>query len=359
MQICFELSGEDQTLPPREVCAVLRAEAIEYHHSVEYPGVLIVEVCDDCKERLGRVGERLAMTHAIHQVITTTPPLGEESIEKVIESIKDADLSELIESEQTYSVRVRYARNPGDNSRSSRSSRSSRRALPQLEAAIGGIVKRHGSRVDLKTPDLPFKLLLTPEIGIFTITLYTVDRSSFEDRKPQKRPFFHPGVLMPRIARALVNLAEVKQGDLLLDPFCGTGGILIEAGLLGARVIGSDIQRRIIRGAETNLSHYLNDHTLIYQDAANLSLRDKSLDAVITDPPYGRSARIKGKRSEKLVEETLTEVHRVLKERKKAVIAYNKPIIDLILNTGLTVSECHVQRVHRSLNRYIHVAEKP
>jgi len=292
------------------------------------------------------------MTHAIHQVITTTLLLKDE----IIETIRSADLSEFIDTDQTYSVRVKFARNPGN---ANKLSGFSHRLLPQLEAGIGSIVGSYGSRADLEMSDVQFKLLLTPRIGIFTTIIHIVDRSSFEWRKPQNKPFFYPGVLMPRVARALVNLAEVKRGDLLLDPFCGTGGILVEAGLLGARVIGSDVQQRIITGAVMNLGYYLDDYALIYQDAADLSLRNGCVDAVITDPPYGRSARITGEGSEKLVEDALSEIHRVLKDKKKAVIVYNKPIVDLILRTGFLILECHVQRVHSSLNRYIHLVEKP
>ncbi len=354
MQICFELSGEHRTLPTAEACAALRAEAIEYHQVAEQPGVLIVEICDGDVGRLGLVAERLAMTHAIHRVITTTPTVAEE----IIETISGADLSEFIDADQTYSVRVKFARNPWDRE-SSKSFGFSHRLLPKLEAGIGGVVGSYGSRADLGMPDVPFKLLLTPGIGIFTTILHTVDRSSFELRKPQNKPFFYPGVLMPRVARALVNLAEVKRGDILLDPFCGTGGILVEAGLLGVRVIGSDVQERIAKGAGMNLGYYLDDYALIYQDAADLSLRNGSVDAVVTDPPYGRSARITGKGSNKLVADALSEIHRVLKEKKKAVILYNKPLLDPLLHTGFLIVECHVQRVHRSLNRYIHLVEKP
>ncbi len=44
--------------------------------------------------------------------------------------------------------------------------------------------------------------------------------------------------MSPKLARCMVNLTGVKENDLVLDPFCGTGGILIEAGIMGARVIG-------------------------------------------------------------------------------------------------------------------------
>ncbi|MDL5503936.1 MAG: RsmD family RNA methyltransferase, partial [Candidatus Methanoperedens sp.] len=118
----------------------------------------------------------------------------------------------------------------------------------------------------------------------------SIDRSIFEARKPHFKPFFYPGVLMPRVARALVNISMPQE--ILFDPFCGTGGILVEAGFIGIKVIGGDMQRKILLGAKMNLDHYNANYSLMYEDACRLALRDQSVDAVVTDPPYGRSAAI-------------------------------------------------------------------
>ena len=75
-----------------------------------------------------------------------------------------------------------------------------------------------------------------------------IDRTCFEERKVQHRPFFSPISLHPKLARVLVNISAIKRDETLLDPFCGTGGILIEAGLIGAKVIGSDIEEKMIEG---------------------------------------------------------------------------------------------------------------
>ncbi|GAH56289.1 unnamed protein product, partial [marine sediment metagenome] len=76
---------------------------------------------------------------------------------------------------------------------------------------------------------------------------------------------------MPKIARALVNLSGVKEKELFLDPFCGTGGILIEAGEIGARVIGIDVQGKMVRGAEENLGFYGLNGNLIVGDASKIA----------------------------------------------------------------------------------------
>ncbi len=56
---------------------------------------------------------------------------------------------------------------------------------------------------------------------------HRVARARLEARKVTHRPFSLPISLHPKLARALVNLARVPMGGVLLDPFCGTGGILL------------------------------------------------------------------------------------------------------------------------------------
>ena len=45
------------------------------------------------------------------------------------------------------------------------------------------------------------------------------------------------------------NLAHVRQGALVYDPFVGTGSFLVTAAHFGACVVGSDIDGRQIRGS--------------------------------------------------------------------------------------------------------------
>jgi SAM-dependent methyltransferase len=61
------------------------------------------------------------------------------------------------------------------------------------------------------------------------------------------------GMLPPKLAQMLINLAGVTRGSALYDPFCGTGTVLIEAGLLGYTVLGSDLDPRMVAAAEANL----------------------------------------------------------------------------------------------------------
>ena len=70
-----------------------------------------------------------------------------------------------------------------------------------LERKIGGCIYRKGFRANLKNPDVEFRVILSEKAVLGTL-LSSIDRSAYEARTPQNKPFFHPGVLMPRVARA-------------------------------------------------------------------------------------------------------------------------------------------------------------
>jgi len=84
------------------------------------------------------------------------------------------------------------------------------------------------------------------------------------DRRPSFERFFErdfgrpaadakSGMLPPKLARMMVNLASASKNETLLDAFCGSGTILTEAATLGfAKLIGSDISERAVSDTQKN-----------------------------------------------------------------------------------------------------------
>jgi tRNA G10 N-methylase Trm11 len=62
------------------------------------------------------------------------------------------------------------------------------------------------------------------------------------------------GMLPPKLAQILLNLADPKPTDIVYDPFCGSGTLNIEAAILGYKTKGSDINPDFVRGSERNFS---------------------------------------------------------------------------------------------------------
>ena len=171
---------------------------------------------------------------------------------------------------------------------------------------------------------------------------------SYEKRKPQYRPYFHPSSLHPRIARALVNLGRCRHE--VLDPFCGTGGILLEAGLMGLAVKGLDISEEMVEGAKKNLEHFqISDYTIFKGDAASLETFFPQVESVVTDMPYGKASRIVSSH-EDLYSEAFESIRKIT---EKACIVCPQPYS--FEEMGFTVKEEFLLRVHRSLTRYIYV----
>jgi tRNA G10 N-methylase Trm11 len=79
-----------------------------------------------------------------------------------------------------------------------------------------------------------------------TLAIQDIDDWSARDfGKPYRDP--KKGMLPPKLARMMVNLSigDRKPADTaLLDPFCGTGTVLMEASMVGVtKVYGADLDR--------------------------------------------------------------------------------------------------------------------
>jgi tRNA (guanine6-N2)-methyltransferase len=103
-----------------------------------------------------------------------------------------------------------------------------------------------------------------------------------------------PASLRPTLAAALVRLAEIKPGQVVLDPMCGAGTILAEAHAwakhnrnIRISVLGGDRDKAALRAATTNVRR-LGPVQLAHWDAAALPLPDQSVDRIVSNPPFGK-----------------------------------------------------------------------
>jgi tRNA (guanine10-N2)-dimethyltransferase len=159
----------------------------------------------------------------------------------------------------------------------------------------------------------------------------------------------------PALARALANMAGARSGATVLDPMCGTGGIALEAGLVGAEVVGIDAQKKMVRGSQKNLDAYLDGNWhLMRGDAATLPIADDAVDTVVFDTPYGRQSKIEGDPSQ-LIFGALREAVRVA---PRCVIVGDKPWAQPAHEAGWQTEAAFDRRVHRSLTRYIMVLRR-
>ncbi len=123
-------------------------------------------------------------------------------------------------------------------------------------------------------------------------TLWVPDSASMKRRGTQK-PTPHPDIsLSPRLARVLVNLAGLRDGQTLLDPFCGSGTILAEALYKSYRCLGLDSSASRVQDARENLGWLLGGlgggerYDVRKGDARELFrlLRGSKVGAIVTEP---------------------------------------------------------------------------
>jgi tRNA (guanine10-N2)-dimethyltransferase len=317
MKLLFELSGENPTLPFAELECI--GTVTDRRQQVA------VAECPDPDASL-----RLAMTQVVLEYLGECEP----NLSAFRELLKELAL----ETEQTFAGRAKKVHG-GCHERNPQSQR-------EFERLIGTMIN---GPVSLNNPEVEYRAILSEDRCYFGKVLFSIDRAAYDVRNPGKRDFFHPGVMMPRMARTLVNIACTKEGDVVLDPFCGTGGILIEAELLGLRTIGSDFDPFMIGGSRLNAK----DTSFLVGDATTLPFRDQSVDSVVTDFPYGQSVSIrKSDTMDQLYGDALDEVRRVLKPGRRAVVVTHRDISGIAAE-HMTVLQQHCQRVHKSLTRRV------
>ncbi|KAF0688061.1 Aste57867_20285 [Aphanomyces stellatus] len=176
--------------------------------------------------------------------------------------------------------------------------------------------------VQMKNPSLTF--LILEDIGVDQATT-TPDRIFFlralaggeknrgrggardlvDAQTLKRRAYIGPTSMDAEMALIMCNMALVQPGDLVIDPFVGTGSVLVPCTTFGGICMGTDIDSRVLHGKNdktiiSNFHQYnLRVPDLVRADNSRSPLRCPNyFDAVVCDPPYGirAGARKSGRR---------------------------------------------------------------
>ncbi len=209
----------------------------------------------------------------------------------------------------------------------------------------------------------------------------------------------YPTKILPNAAHEIV-LRFSKEGDTLLDPFCGSGTFAIEAKALNRNSINYDIndkavalikERLKLLGAQMTLNEQLmqcaacekelkhpivlvkTEHTAEEGDARKLPLKDESVDCIITDIPYASMIKY-SKHKDDLsniedygqflieIKKSFDEMFRVLKHDKYCVVfvadyrigasrkiyPVHADVITQMREKGFTLFDLYIWRYYRS-----------
>jgi hypothetical protein len=176
----------------------------------------------------------------------------------------------------------------------------------------------------------------------------------------------------PYIPRNLI-LRYSKEGDIVLDPFLGSGTTLIETKLLKRKGIGVDINPKAIDISKENLRFNKNieyEPTIYNLDSRHLNIiEDKSIDLICAHPPYANiikySKDIIGDLSLLDIDDFLAEILIVAKElfrilkrnkycavligdtrRKKHMVPLGFYVMQQFLKAGFILKENIIKEQH-------------
>jgi len=154
-----------------------------------------------------------------------------------------------------------------------------------------------------------------------TVSIQNIDKYSYRD---YEKPFrdARMGMLPPKLAQIMINLAEPspsRTNQIIFDPFCGSGTILMEAMLQGKDAIGSDIDKKAVEGTTENLywltrkfENTPKEFVIFQKDAQEIIEKDFPLmpDAIVTETHLGPPvSRIPTEENLRKTFENLTSLH--------------------------------------------------
>jgi tRNA G10 N-methylase Trm11 len=178
---------------------------------------------------------------------------------------------------------------------------TSLRLIPNQESILSTATSHHNklglsdNKVELIVVRGQSGIVIAESSGAQNITAL----AARDQGRPKRDAFV--GMLPPKLAQIMINLAGPLTADpdgeleqpRLLDPFCGTGVILQEAGLMRYAVYGTDLAEKMIRFSEENLKWIaekdnLNLNVTLKVGDAMTTTWDMPIDAVVAEGYLGQ-----------------------------------------------------------------------
>ncbi|NHI83754.1 MAG: methyltransferase domain-containing protein [Candidatus Thorarchaeota archaeon] len=152
-------------------------------------------------------------------------------------------------------------------------------------------IARHG----LLSPPNAEIIMAIAESSVYVAKTIGVYDAQLQRYRDESRPYISEEVsTSPKLCRALLNFAGTRTGDTILDPFCGSGTLLMEAALLGMKCVGVDIDANAANGAKQNLRWLSRDlgermsFKIVKGDSQQIDeLITEKIDAVASEPELG------------------------------------------------------------------------
>lgn len=161
-------------------------------------------------------------------------------------------------------------------------------SMDVMREAGAALVEKYACAVDLTGYEVNVRVDVYHDVCLVSLQL---TREPLDRRFP--RAYHHRAALKTVVAYGMLRLARLPEEGVLLDPFCGSGTILLEAAFVlpNFELFGCDIDPRAVEGARQNaaLLGIVDRLDLRHADALRLAevYEPERFTAIVTNPPYG------------------------------------------------------------------------
>lgn len=261
-----------------------------------------VEGIDDIQHAMDSAS-RCSLVHALYQVIAI-----EDSYTACSDAaIENGGFSDMCKGgsnqDDTWCVRVRHYGDAASHKKAKRHGARARSMEEEKKAMqdMTPLFEKLAGRVDLKNPDC--KIYLFNGLKGKTVLVRRVAKGPpVYQIAPATRICITNTPLEPIASFSMCNIASVRDGQTLLDPYAGSCATLLAAAMMapGCKTVGIEVAHDgivnrddIMRDFETrDLTPPL---ALIEGDSTDDAVRDQArseiagdpFDVIVTDPPYG------------------------------------------------------------------------
>lgn len=243
--------------------------------------------------------KRLSLTKNVNKIIKIIKNIDEELIEStILNKITKTTINKL--NLEEYKLEFKNLKN---------------KTKTNIITKFTTIIKKNkiNAKINIKKPAHIIEFIKI-ENKLYITEKLKKDKQNNELTNNKNLPERHPTATKPKITKAMINISEVKQG-IICDPFCGSGGFLIEARKLGLNPIGLDLNKIMLKKARLNCETQITNYKLGLGDAtitnpttvrefldkpysntekidSTYNFKINKIDAIVTDMPYGKNSKI-------------------------------------------------------------------
>jgi tRNA G10 N-methylase Trm11 len=182
----------------------------------------------------------------------------------------------------------------------------------EIREKVGEIIYNKGNKVDLKTPKNIFYVDIINDYCFFGKNPLNLGKRNYRVRSSRDN-------INSVLAFSLLKIADYKKNQVLLDPFCRDGIILIEAGLIGGKRLyglNYDIKNASINSKVAKVKVNLYKENLSFLSKL---FKENSVDLIITklfSPSKTKSINF----VDKITKESFNQSKTILKKNGKMIL---------------------------------------